>query len=294
MGVLGDSYSDEYQFYAPHRSSARNWVEILAARGVNFGDFQDSSRGEPRNQGFAYNWARSGATSADMIASGQHTGLASQVASGQVSAVVIFVGGNDFIDALHAPNPEASLKGSGIRALDNVRLAVETLRAASTSVKIMVATVPDLRDLPEFRQALRSKTLPLSLADLASAEVETFNAEVRRLAARDSGLWVFDFASISRLSRLMYPKFITVAGRRVEREKSGDTPDSLFLADERHLGTIGQGMLAKFMVDALNRGCKQTLPPLREDEIVSLADAVGPGSPSGLASGRPPVSSGNP
>ena len=28
IGVLGDSYSDEYQFYPPDRASARNWVEI--------------------------------------------------------------------------------------------------------------------------------------------------------------------------------------------------------------------------------------------------------------------------
>ncbi len=32
IGVLGDSYSDEYQFYPPDRSTAQNWVEILARR----------------------------------------------------------------------------------------------------------------------------------------------------------------------------------------------------------------------------------------------------------------------
>src|SRR3954454_21544701 len=80
IGVLGDSYSDEYQFYPPHRSAGRNWVEILAAtRGLNFGTFSTASRGEPRNQGFAYNWARSEATTDDLIAAGQHTGLAQQV-----------------------------------------------------------------------------------------------------------------------------------------------------------------------------------------------------------------------
>ena len=40
IGVLGDSYSDEYQFYPPDRRTARNWVEILAAtRGLDFGRF---------------------------------------------------------------------------------------------------------------------------------------------------------------------------------------------------------------------------------------------------------------
>src|SRR5947209_4962250 len=83
IGVLGDSYSDEYQFYPPDRPTARNWVEILArARGLNFGKFSTASRGEPRNQGFAFNWSRSDAETEDMIRTGQHTGLALQVARG--------------------------------------------------------------------------------------------------------------------------------------------------------------------------------------------------------------------
>src|SRR4051812_24184357 len=84
IGILGDSYSDEYQFYAPDRSAARNWMEMLATtRGLNFGKFTNDGRGEPRNQGYEYNWARSDATTYDMIATGQHTGLAAQVARGE-------------------------------------------------------------------------------------------------------------------------------------------------------------------------------------------------------------------
>src|SRR3954466_10179274 len=84
IGVLGDSYSDEYQFYPPDRTTARNWVEILSElRGLDFGPFSTTSRGEPRNQGFAYNWARSDATTDDMIAGGQLAGLSSQVAEGK-------------------------------------------------------------------------------------------------------------------------------------------------------------------------------------------------------------------
>src|SRR6476619_6148359 len=88
IGVLGDSYSDEYEFYPPDRSTARNWVEILATtRGVDFGRFSAASRGEPRNRGYAYNGARSDATTDDLIATGQHTGLAAQVARGEVGLV---------------------------------------------------------------------------------------------------------------------------------------------------------------------------------------------------------------
>ena len=80
IGVIGDSYSDEYQFYPPDRTTARNWVEILAeTRSLDFGRFSTASRGEPRNQGYAFNWARSDATTDDLIATGQHSGLAAQV-----------------------------------------------------------------------------------------------------------------------------------------------------------------------------------------------------------------------
>ena len=97
VGALGDSYTDEYQFYPTARTHARNWVEQLAtAQKASFGAFSRSSRGEPRDQGYAYNWARSDATSSDMVAN-QLPGLAAQVASGTVHYAWIFVGANDFI-----------------------------------------------------------------------------------------------------------------------------------------------------------------------------------------------------
>ena len=282
VGVLGDSYSDEYQFYAPHRVSARNWVEILAkARSVDFGEFRTSSWDETRNQGFAHNWARSGATSRDMIAVGQHAGLARQVAQGDVSIAVIFVGGNDFIDALHAPDPRRDLDGLGGRAFANVKLAADTLLAASPGVKLLIATVPDVRDLPEFRDALRAGKLDPELAAKAAAEIDEFNDEVRRLASRGGRVAIFDFARINRVSRAISPKFLVVGGRRIERERAGDSPDRLFLGDARHLGTMGQGMIAKLMVETLNKKCGAGIKPLDEREVVAISDAL---APSPLAS----------
>src|SRR4051794_9792640 len=151
IGVLGDSYSDEYRFYPPDRTTARNWVEILAAtRGLDFGPFTTQGRGEPRNQGFAYNWARSDATTDDMIKSGQHTGLAEQVARGQVRIVCIIVGGNDFIGLMKSPGPLSAADRVLQRALDNYRTAVRTILEASGEVKLVVVTLPDIRLLPEF------------------------------------------------------------------------------------------------------------------------------------------------
>lgn len=275
IGVLGDSYSDEYQFYPPHRSTARSWVEILAAtRGLNFGEFRKTSWGEPRNQGFAYNWARSGATSADMIASGQHTGLAAQAARGEVSIAVIFVGGNDFIDAVWSPEPRASLKGRGRIAAENVRVAVQTLLSASPGIKLLVATVPDIRDLPEFRQALRAGKLDPSLADLATSEMNVFNAEIRRMALSSGRLVVFDLARITHLAQMLSPQYVSFAGKMVERDQPGNSLDRLFLADVRHLGTLGQGLLAKLLVNVLNARCEAGIRPLDEREILAYAESL--------------------
>src|SRR3954470_2392842 len=170
IGVLGDSYSDEYQFYPPDRSTARNWVEILATtRGLDFGQFAPASRGEPRNQGYAFNWARSDATTDDMIRTGQHTGLAAQVARGEVGIVLVFIGGNDFINAMKRPDPMRAAGDTLSGAMHNHRLAVRTILDASPRVKLVLVTLPDIRNLPEFAGPLREGRLPAAVADAFTA-----------------------------------------------------------------------------------------------------------------------------
>src|ERR1041384_994190 len=78
VAVLGDSVADEYRFAkiiepGGNRTHARNFVETLSRfRQLNFGPFTtDTSRGEPRNEGFAYDWAKEGARSNDLLSAGQ-------------------------------------------------------------------------------------------------------------------------------------------------------------------------------------------------------------------------------
>jgi hypothetical protein len=284
VGVLGDSYSDEYRFYAPHRSTARNWVEMLAAtRGLDFGAYSDAGRGEPRNQGYAYNWARSDAETQDMIATGQHTGLAAQVARGEVSLVVIFVGGNDFIHAMKKPDPVAALGEAGPRAEKNLGTALETILAASPRVRVVLVTVPDIRNLPEFRDPLRDGRLPGAQADAATEVVRRYNARVRALAARESQrVALLDFDLFTRISERVYPEYLMVAGRPIERAVPSDEVDHLFLGDVRHLGTVGQGLFASTLVATVNAKFDAGLAPLTEREVIDFAAAHGPSS-RGLA-----------
>ena len=66
LGVAGDELSDEYA--GQPCGDARNWVELLAARGLNFGP--SGGYGEPRGSGYEFNWARAGATSRTLLDDG--------------------------------------------------------------------------------------------------------------------------------------------------------------------------------------------------------------------------------
>ena len=291
IGVLGDSYSDEYRFYPPDRTTARNWVEILAAtRGLDFGPFADEGRAEPRNGGFAYNWARSGATTETLIAAGQHTGLAEQIARGEVRIAVVFIGGNDFIDALKGPDPQAAIASTLPRALANHRLAVETLLAADPEVRLVLATLPDVRHLPEFAGPIAEGRLPRRLADAASAAVRRFNAQVRGMAASDRRIALADLDTVARAANLISTRYALVGGRRLDRREPANDLDHFFLADVRHPGTVGQGLLAQVFIHVLNAEFGAGIEPLRDAEVLSFARSLvapSPRAPAARLAGLP-------
>jgi lysophospholipase L1-like esterase len=273
IGVLGDSYSDEYQFYSPDRGMARNWVEILAlTRSLDFGRFDASGWGGPRGRGFEYNWAHSEATTGDLIATGQHTGLAAQVAHGDVRMVFVFIGGNDFIEAMHAPDPEAALRAALPQALANYQLAVRTIRAAHPDVRLVLATVPDIRLLPEFDGPLREGRLPVRLADACTAAMESYNAQIRAMGADDRRVAVLDLALVARLADMVRRDYALVAGRRLDRSRPGNSPDHFFLADRRHPGTMAQALLARLFILEVNARFGAGIEPLRDAEILRLVD----------------------
>src|SRR5688500_1789350 len=83
FGALGDSVGDEYQFRSGTITGTQNHVELLANfRVLNFGTFTTASRGEPRNQGYEYNFANAGdntvagVTGPHLFSQGQVQGLA--------------------------------------------------------------------------------------------------------------------------------------------------------------------------------------------------------------------------
>jgi phospholipase/lecithinase/hemolysin len=296
IGVLGDSYSDEYQFYPPDLSTARNWVEILATtRGLDFGRFDAGGRGEPRNQGHAFNWARSGATTEDLIRTGQHTGLAAQVARGEVGLVVVFIGGNDFINALNGPDPAAALGAAMPRALENHRTAVRTILAASPRAKLVLVTLPDIRHLPEFDGPLRGGRLSAALADTCTGAIGRYNAQIRSFAASDPRIALMDLDLSTRAVTLLSREYVLAAGRRLERHRPANALDCFFLADGRHPGTLGQGLIACMFIQVVNTKFAADISPLEPRELLAVARSVAPPRDAdiglaGLAEAPRPVS----
>src|ERR1700761_8111520 len=96
LGIMGDSNSDEYRAAENDRggkyaATTLNWIEQLQRyRGVDVGSWGKWS--SPRRSGYEYDWALTGSTAEDVVATGQATGLAQQVAAGKINTVVLYVG----------------------------------------------------------------------------------------------------------------------------------------------------------------------------------------------------------
>lgn len=282
LGELGDSITDEYRFYAPDRSQAKNWVEILAkTRHVQFGPHSLTSRGEPRNAGFAYNWARSDATSSDMVQN-QLPGLAGQVRRGQVNLVSILIGGNDFLhyaNGFNAFSPpslaevQAGLAKVEARAEDNLTTAVRTIMAASPNVKVAIATLPDIRTFPAV--AMLGGYPPLKpLIDAIGPALDKYNARVKALAAEQPGqIAVVDLNALytSLATATAATGKLKVGNQTIDARTPSDDPRHLFLADGLHIGTVGQGLVANAFVQAYDSTFGTTIRPLRPAEILRQA-----------------------
>lgn len=285
VGTLGDSFTDEYRFYKDGRSTARNWVEILAAtRRVDFGPLSRASRGEPRNQGFANNWARSDATSDDMVRN-QLPGLATQVREGRVDTAWIFIGGNDYLAYLRGlqADPLALINSPGTviaglqqvesRLDDNLTTAVRTVLSADAEAEVVLVTLPDVRRIPAVSSVAGLPGVG-PLLDAVSGSIGRINARVQALAASEPGrAAVADLnASFLDLERQASPTGKVRVGKAIiDVRTTGNEYRHLFLGDGVHIGTVAQGYLANLFVQAVDSSFGARVKPLKPAEIIRVA-----------------------
>src|SRR5438552_3121994 len=187
LGAMGDSLTDEYWDNGSSAVStyATNWPQLVVMfRGINMGPTaaQDGTNtwGKPRNAGYKYNWARSGATSSTLLAQGQHTGLSNQASSERISYAVLAIGPNDFNPSSSAYFNiyygfwSASQIGSYVnQSVSNIETALSTVRSAGISV--LLANVIDPGPTPAVTAVFTSGTS----RERVAAAVRSVNSGVK-------------------------------------------------------------------------------------------------------------------
>ncbi len=279
IGIIGGSNSDEYRGDdnrgGEYAATTLGWVEqLVKSRQLNFGEWGEW--GEPRRTGFAYNWARSGATAHDMIETGQHTGLAQQIADGQVSHALLFIGSNDFsaLDGSYQAIYDGTLDDAGVQAKVNemtadITTAVDTLLAAG-DVKLGIVSVADPAILPEFQAVFADGRK----RQRVTAAIDEVNTSIIKLAA-EHGLVVIDIDTIfaSLVSGMDKKGKLDVGGEKIVVFSRGNEPHSGQLNDNTgHLGTVLSGHLANVLfIDPFNKAYDLAIQPLTDEEILHNA-----------------------
>lgn len=279
IGILGDSFYDEYQGSdrrgGDYHRVTFNSVELLARnRGLNFGPWQDW--GGVRREGFGYNWAVSGATSASMIGMGQHSSVAEQIKSGEVTFVLIGIGANDFSPyssdsykrIYDRSMSDDELQAKIDTAIANVTLAVDTVQqAGARGVAITLFTQWELDP------ALPTRFPDAEQRQRVANAIDAVNSGLQKMASA-RGVAVIDQNRLGMpiLERLNAQGILTIGGEEIDFLHNGDEPHHARLADGQHLGTVISGLVANYyFIDTWNQSFGENIPPLSDEEILESA-----------------------
>lgn len=266
LAIVGDSTQDEYA--APENNrGAVNWVEHLARSGVPFGAW--GGWGEPRRNGYAFNWARSGATSAG-ARSEQAPGVLAQIQSGQVSHVIIQVGINDIGQLSPQIVAGTVTDGALNHVADNIVEAARPLANAAPG-RVMVAPVQDYTGLNVIPNPEYGQLTPL-LSARVSAAVAKINARV--LANLPPGAVWFDWnaAMATRVGQLRTADTLVLAGNVVNiRARCGAWNCGWVSDTYMHPESVISGLFAQVFADGMRAAWGVSVPVLTDSEIIARA-----------------------
>jgi hypothetical protein len=249
--------------------------QLVLLRGINLGEWGEW--GEPRRTGYKYNWARSGATSYSMIAQGQHTGVAEQIANGEVTFVFIFIGANDFNPSLSTAYGKiygGQLSDEKVRekinnAVADVTLATDTvLDAGAMGVAVFL--------FPRWNLDPRMENLFPDDAGRQRVEdaIDAINEGIKAMAA-DRNVILIDpnEYGMELFSEVDENYMVNVGGELIDFVNPGNEPHHARLKDKSgHAGTVLSGLMAnEYLIEPLNSYFGAGIPPLTEQEILSLA-----------------------
>jgi len=300
LGVMGDSLSDEY-FEETYGAYATNWVPLLVNhRGVDVGPTAAAagqpggSWGTPRRTGYEYDWAFSGDTSADLLADGQHTGLAGQIVADGITHVVLAVGANDFNPNFLAYPSSAynpiynnswsltQITNYVTQLLTNIETALVTV--STTGVKMVMFNILDYGKTPAtYKNFFYTNG---SKRERVSATIQQANAGLVALAQKYQvplvdafGLQKVIFGSNTNLQQTLYIGNVAINLQQSDTDPI-NTPNrtAAFVADKAHPHTTIQGLFANMALEAFQLGYDAAVPLFNEQEILTHAGVVYGGS----------------
>jgi lysophospholipase L1-like esterase len=297
IAALGDSLTDEYRFYAPYRTSAENWPEIISTlrqSQVNFGPLTTRGRRGTRNQGYAEDWARSGATAEGVDLEGAGTtfveqyegdakrrlpGLLTQPGGiAHIDVVNILIGSNDYIRALadSQTNPIkffTNLATANTDILKALKKLVPLIHAANPNTHVIIDNIPPVTDFPLLERALT--LLPAQTATLATtainSDVSQINSEIAQYA-QNHGAGVVDVNGLIR----NFVNHSYIDGVYINPKGVGPIDTDFFLGDGIHPGTVAQGLLTNAIIAQIDSYYPGAITPLSSAEIVHLAASAQP------------------
>ncbi len=199
VGVLGDSFSDEWGIHVP---DAANWVELLAAaKLVDFGPMESFEPPDPRAVGgrsYRHNFALAGANVQHLLRGKSHfttpaVSLFRAAANGGAFEYgLLEIGGNSVLGSLAHRRTErnwslfepgstaakhaiANLAASYTEVLDRA--------AAGTNVKMILATLCDLGSMPVATNGIYVPPLDKAARERLRSNIRVWNERIRALAA---------------------------------------------------------------------------------------------------------------
>ncbi len=278
IAIMGDSQSDEYRADdnrgSNYEATTLNWVELLAQyRQLNFGEWNVWP--EPRRTGYAYNFARTGATTNSMIESGQHIGALDLIKKGQVNLVVIFIGANDFAPYITFDGYEAIYDGTlndaelfrkENRVTSDIMTAVDTIYS-SGKAKIVLIKILDWGKHLGVQIAFPDPTKRSRVTQAISYVNDALEKQAhdKTAAIIDPNLFYETLREKSPDSK------IHVGSVALEKFILNNDPHNEYLEDGVHMGTVMNGLFANFIIASLDSQVGTSIKPFTDAEILSAA-----------------------
>jgi lysophospholipase L1-like esterase len=286
LGAMGDSLSDEY-WDSGVSSFATNWPGLFVMfRGIDMGPTAaqagTNSWGSPRNVGYKYNWALTGANSATLLSEGQHTGVRGQVLSEGLQDAVLEIGANDFnpnwfagyrtyYNIYNGTLSSAQIQSNVNWTLTNIEIALAAVRTSGVSV--VMANVLDPGATPAAVVTLGYSNP--AYRDRVATVIQTVNAGLKNLAQKyQTPLmdWYGLEKAILGPNTSLHPTLkLGNVNLNLRGSDSGSTPTNAFVSDGFHPNTPMQGIFANLILQALNSSRGAGLALFTEQEILGFS-----------------------